>query len=216
MKRVTRLTRFAAVLVAAMAILGVGATTAFANYYAKGPAPVTLEGVTTTGAVIATAVGTLKCTFVDFRGEMSAIDEAEIELHPEYNGCNGFGFGFPATVKTTGCNFRFGEVEDSPGELRSYRAPVSLGCEAGHEIEIVATGGACVVKFGSQTPASPYFELTNSSSNVRLLSHLEGIEYSYTGLCGSGTGEHATYDETALLKGFTQGGVSQAIGIKYQ
>lgn len=117
---------------------------------------------------------------------------------------------FKAMVHTNGCHYKFtagGTVDGS----------VHIECPVGKEIEvtidILGKFRPCL-DIPAQTPTTPTVTYTNETYldeeknvwDVKVTSHVEGVKYTETGVCGTEVKNNANYTGEVTVKGFNTAG----------
>jgi len=205
---------FGLALIALVAVSAIGATMASADELTATKYPATTIGSNEKEVFtdeFTTTAGTVKCTTASYKGTLKE-KSTTLTVAPTYSGCTGF--GFPATVTTTGCNYLF-HVNGTTSTVGT----VDLVCEAGKEITVVAKSGEtvkCTVHVGSQaglgTVTYSSIGAAGETEEVTAFADLSGVKYTHTpgtgvGACvnGSGTG---TLKAKATLTGLEDEGVN--------
>jgi hypothetical protein len=144
-------------LVAMLAMTAVAASAASADDLTSETSPVTLTGKQAgLGDVFTTTAGTVKCKEVNYTATNVATPTTTVNAVPSYpekttsGEQNCTGFGFPATVATNGCTYRFTIGGATTGGL-------DIICTGGQEITVTAVGAGtvkCIVHVGSQNLAA--------------------------------------------------------------
>lgn len=196
-------------LAVGMTIIGLGAATGSAATAAEfkigaGSAGIAGDNLAGTTHTLTSNAGSVKCMvgFIEthvFSGTFTTLDVA-----PSYLECTAF--GFEATVKMNGCRYDF-HVTETVSSGMSHRGTVGVFCPAGKLIEIIAAGGICTSKIGSQSPLGVVSYTTNTGSpeTVSVTTGLKGITYTQEGFfCpgGSGTFSNGTYTGSLTVKAF--------------
>jgi hypothetical protein len=206
---VRKLNILAASLVA-LALLGALAVASASANYVSQQQTLVGHGTSTSTISIKTSVGTISCKTGTTKTHSEGILRADGRYTHErtteqttFSECTAFGFA--ATVKTTGCAFELLKPT-------SLKAPIKIVCEAGKQIEIVATG-FCTMTIGSQSPGGTIAftnEGSGSTATFKEVAAVTGIAYG--GTCGSGT--NGEYSGTYTFKGFTSEAMTTQQGVE--
>jgi hypothetical protein len=171
----------------------------------------TIKGEQSTKNVFTVNSRTVECNKATFTGFQAATKAATLEVHPEYSECTGF--GLPATVTTTGCNYKFNSPTGSTPNFTGSVNIVSASGETCSNITVAVAG--CTVKIGPQGPLSGISYNANGST-VTVTSNVTTIAANVEGsvlICGTNGARTGTYTGTVLTKGFNSGGTQVNIGI---
>ena len=200
-------------LVAVLAMSAIGASVASADDLASDSTPVTLTGKQSGGGdVLTTTAGTVKCKEINYTATNVATPTTTVDVTPNYpektsgGEQNCTGFGFPATVATNGCTFRFTIGEATTGGF-------DIICPAGQEITATARSAGvtkCIVHIGAQNIAAGItYSNTGAAGTTReidITANLAGtLAYKHTtgagiGDCTAGSGS-GSYTGAAIVTG---------------
>ena len=199
-------------LVAMLAMTAVAASAASADDLTSETSPVTLTGKQTgAGDVFTTTAGTVKCKEVNYTATSVATPTTTVNAVPNYpektatmeQNCTGF--GFPATVATNGCTYRFTIGGATTGGL-------DIICPVGQEITVTAVGAGttkCIVHVGSQNLAAGMTYSNTGAGTTRevnIAANLVGtLAYKHTagtgvGACTTGSGS-GSYSGAGIVTG---------------
>ena len=224
--------KFKAMGLALVAVLAMGALTASAAQAGKimsdSNTHSTLHGEGTNTHVFKLTDQTsltAKCKKSTFTGAVTEPSTTQ-RLHPEYSECEAFGFA-TATITTTGCDYMFHFEDTAPPGSSLYDASMSIECEAGKSITIVA--GTCEVDIGSNHSGTAVNQglktirakngVVITVNDVTLEAELRSIKYIVTKdgfLCpldGTGTFVAGDYDGTITLKA-ERGGAPEGVTLE--
>lgn len=211
-----KISKFGIALVSVFALTAVVAAAAFASYNSE-IVTTNMTGTSTTNQVFNTKFGEVKCTSGTFTGSQTGTEKAAknfaattTEVHPAYTGCTALGFS--ATVETTGCNYKFNATE---GSATPEASSVSIICETGKSIHIVAAGGLCSVNVSGGATNANVGKVglmtvgAGTSREVEVVSKANNISYEGVGGLCSGAGTGGTYTGTVKVKGTNPTGGAQ-------
>jgi len=194
--------------IAMLAMSAFAAATASADEFNAESYTASLTGAKDGEDVFTTTAGLVKCTTPTYTATITE-KTTKITAAPSYTGCTGF--GFPAEVITTGCNYVF--TVNAVGT----EGDVDLECSGSNEITVVAKSGAtvkCTVHVKSQTDIEGTITYTNigagATREVTLAANLKGIDYTHTagsgiGACTSGSATTGTLVATGVVTGAKSG-----------
>jgi len=197
-------------LIAVLAMSAFAASMASAKYDSEIKTTY-VHAVSTTNEVTTTTAGTVTCKKATFTGVLNGTQVSSVPpiytskvvtSSPSVSECTAF--GFPAEVKMNGCQYEFLEPT-------SLKAGTKILCPEGKQIEIVAIG-FCTMTIGTQTPGGSVSyanEGIGASRDVKITRSETGMTYG--GNCGSGT--NATYSGTTTMKGYSDSGLTNQVGI---
>jgi hypothetical protein len=209
-------------LVAMLAMTAVAASAASADDLTSEISPVTLTGKQTGGGdVFTTTAGTVKCKEVNYTAASVATPTTAVTATPSYpektagGEQNCTGFGFPATVATNGCTYRFTIGAATTGGI-------DIVCAGGQEITVTAKSGEtvkCIVHVPAQNIAAGITYSNTGSGTTRevdITANLAGtLSYKHTagsgiGACTSGSAANGSYTGAGTVTG-ESGGVHVGI-----
>jgi hypothetical protein len=194
------------VLIAALALTVVFASTASATKFTAASYPVKLSGSQTLAHKFTIGGGTVTCKTATQSGEATAASET-VTISPTFGECTAFGFvGAKITgLSSTGCDV-----------LMFSNGETDLVCNSG-DIQIDA--GTCTVTLTSannQNLKSTTF-LNNANGTVSASTNVTGIHGTVTSGFGcpiaGGTYNNATYTGETLVEGKNSKGVAVAIDV---
>jgi hypothetical protein len=190
-------------LVAAFALSAVGASAASAQFVSGSHETIlTAESTSETQAFVNSEGLAVSCTGVDIANTIVGTSQETVAGQPVYSGCSivvpGVG-SFNAFVTTTGCTYVFTLAPDE----------VHVECHEGKQIEVkgefVPPFKSKCLDIGSQTPTEAAVSYTNkgsgSTADVEIVSGVEGVTYTETGICGEGTFNDADYTGSVTVTG---------------
>ena len=200
----------ALVAVFAMSAVAASAASAEVQFHSEAEATITAHSYTT--PVFSTPThGTVECEVFNADATIGAEATNDLSATAEYlTPCTVEQGGTPleAHVHMNECYYTF---TTAPGEEiepgHKYKGSVHIKCPAEKQIEVKVTflGERNCLDIGEQTPTTPYVDYTNtgegSTRDINLISTVEGIEYTLTGPCGSGTFNDASYSQEVTLTG---------------
>jgi len=194
-------------LVAMFAMSAVAASMASADTLTGEKYPVTLTGDQDGQTdVFTTTAGTVSCKKASYVGTITGPSK-EAEATPTYSECTAL--GFPATVHTNGCKYKFTMTQPGASSTTSL---VDIVCPGANEITVTAIG-AGTVKCTIHVPAQNglnHVEWVNISagttSDITGNITISNLTYKHTagtgvGACTTGHAANGTYHGKATVKG---------------
>jgi len=195
-------------LVAMLAMSAVAASMASADTFTAEKYPVTITGDQDGQTdVFTTTAGTVSCKKATYVGTVAAASK-EASATPTYSECTGL--GFPVTIDTNGCSYKF-TMTDVVTDA-STTARVDIVCPGTEEITVTAKSGAttkCIIHIPPQTTLS-HVELSNiGTGTTREITGnitISGIKYTHTagtgvGACTGGSASNGSYAGRVRLTG---------------
>lgn len=197
-----RILRMGGVLLAAMAVMAVGASAASALEFKSSSYPVVVEGSQVGQHTFTVDGQNVNCSTADFITPSQGGPATSIDVFATYEGCKAFGF-VNATVNMNSCNYEFNEPAGNP-----IVGSVDVECSSASIIEIKASTafGTCVVTVGAQNGLNKN-TYANNAGDVEIDTNVTGIKATVvtdTGICplsGTGTRENAVYIGDSIASG---------------
>jgi hypothetical protein len=154
--------------------------------------------------VFKTSVGNISCDEFDATGTAPHGEPAsELTLtEVEYNSCN-FG-GLAAEVDFDDCHYTLHDGETTEEGVATSEVDVSE--TQGKECSITITAFTCTVTVGPQNNLSSItLKEVEAGGNEEITgeANVEGIAYSYSGFCGSGSKADGVYEGKFTARAFT-------------
>ncbi|HEX5712077.1 MAG TPA: hypothetical protein VFX85_02050 [Solirubrobacterales bacterium] len=158
---------------------------------------------------LTTTSGSVICPHVVYHATIGAPipTGARIRVTVNYTdeGCTGF--GFPGTVDMNGCEYSFGVLAGTAGD-------VDLECAGANEVTMTARSAGilkCTVHVKTQTDIGGTVKYTNiAGGQVTVEANLTGIDYTHTqgtglGSCPSGSATNGTLVAKAIFSAESDG-----------
>jgi hypothetical protein len=204
-------------LIAVLALTAIEVAAASAAEFESEATETFIHGEQETKNVLTVNSRTVECKVATFDGTQVGRTATTLEVHPVYEEC--MAFGLPATVTTTGCDYRLNQPGISAEGPTS--GTMNVVCTSGDAITINVNEGTCSVTVGSQGGSTGLVGIgyTNSSSSPKTID----LSYSVTAVaanvsgsvldCGTNGARAATYTGTALATGWTNESMTTPVGI---
>ena len=204
-------------LVATLAISSVAASAASADDLTSETSPVTLTGRQTGGGDVLTMTApTIKCKEVNYAAFSAVTPSTAVTVTPSYpektaggeQNCSGF--GFPATVETRGCTYKYTLNAATTGGL-------DIICPAGQELTFTLKSAGvtkCIVHVPAQSfPASITYSNTGAGTTreIDVTANIAStLAYKHTagtgiGACTGGSASNGSYSGAGIVTGESGG-----------
>lgn len=205
-------------LVAALALSGVAASSAFAVFPFTAPEAATdMTGEQVVKNVLAAGGFETSCTTAKFSATQGVTSSSDLTVTPTYSTCETL--GLETHVKMNGCTYTFTTPTTKLANGEYQGEPPHIVCPGTSVIELTVTSGGtsvCTVTIAAQTPTSGTVKYKNegagTSRQVLETSNVGGIHYElHGGLVGcffqerTVTKSDGALTGTARLQGWNDG-----------
>lgn len=202
-----RLKAVGACILALLAASALAGSAAAAEFHSESTTTYS-SGAQVTENVFTTAAGKVKCKKAVFTGKGTAKTATTAQATPNYAECTGFGQA--ATVTMNGCTVKGTASSAVAGN-------VAIVCPAGKVIQVDVPSGSCSLTVAAQTPSTSSLDYKEEGSgatrSILVTSTVGGIAVTVDGggICGSSGS--ATLTGSALIKGFSNEGLTTQTGV---
>jgi hypothetical protein len=173
--------------------------------------PTTLTATAIESQVFRTApTEAVICNTVEITSTIDTETTTQIKAIPHYGSCQAeASVGLiPAHIDTNSCYYTF-TVDTEVTSHEKYSGPVHVKCTTpGDSITVTTTflgGTQTCLHIPEQTPTVPTVDYTNEGTldkrDVKVTPTVDGITYTKTSICGSGTFNNGTYRGQVTVKG---------------
>jgi hypothetical protein len=173
--------------------------------------PTTLTGTALEAQVFRTAANeAVICNTVEITSTIATKTATEIKAIPHYSNCTAESpvGNIPAHIDTNSCYYTF-TIDTEIESHHKFSGPVHVKCTTpGDSITVTTTflgGTQQCLHIPEQTPTVPTVDYTNEGAtntrDIKVTPTVEGITYTKTSICGSGTFNNGTYKGAVTVKG---------------